>query len=203
MFDRFEAYVANTLFTLPLPLRQYAVTIHLHLPILGQNSDPEGSEILKFSLPSRAELPGIDDESISCLFRCLSIETILRCIRYMILDQRQVLIGSNRNDIVHCCVALRSLIYPLKYDHAWNWYTSYIPLRDYGQSAWAFPALIGLDKKLVRVAEVHDVNTWIVDLDTDAIWMSRDHTIQIQRQSDADTAPIPQFPRVPQEILIN
>ena len=71
---------------------------------------------------------------------------ILRCLKYLLLDERLILIGRRRNDIVNCCDALRSLLYPFKYGYNLNWYISYISLRDFTHSDWSFPALIGLDK---------------------------------------------------------
>ena len=110
--------------------------------------------VVKLSLPGWSELPPVTDEAIQCLFSHLSVDTILRLLKYMLLEERLVLIGKHRNDIVDCCEALRSLIYPLKYDHGGNWYISYISLRDWNQSEYSFPAMIGLDKKLLDVAEV-------------------------------------------------
>ena len=95
----------------------------------------------------------------------------------MLLEERIVLIGTRRNDIVYCCEALRSLIYPLKYDHGGNWYISYISLRDWSQSEYPLPALIGMDKKLLSVAEVQELTTWIVDLDSDILWKNRGRKI--------------------------
>ena len=183
MFDRFEAYVAKLLFSVPLPSRIYAVTAHLHLPRLDRDEvsslQQSDHEVLKLSLPGWSELPPVNDEAIQCLFSHLSMETITRLLKYMLLEERIVLIGTRRNDIVHCCEALRSLIYPLKYDHGGNWYTSYISLRDWSRSEYSFPAMIGLDKKLLPVAEVQELTTWIVDLDADKLWKSRDRKIQL------------------------
>lgn len=102
-----------------------------------------------------SELPLVNEEAIQSLFNCLSPVTILRLLRYMILDERMVLISNDRNLIVHCCEALRCLLFPLRYEHsAGNWYSPYTPLRDYYNTDWAFPAMLGLDKKLLPFAEV-------------------------------------------------
>ena len=177
MFGRFESYVAKVLFSIPLPSRQNPITLNLHLPKLDVSREKEETEILTLSLPGSGEMPKVNNEAISCLFNCLGIKTILRCIKYMLLEERLVFIGNNRNDIVNCCEALRSLIFPFNYDHGGNWYISYISLRDYSQSEWSFPAMIGLDKKLLKVAEVQEMTTWVIDLDSDILWKTRHRLI--------------------------
>lgn len=118
----------------------------------------------------------------------------------MLLEERLVIIGSHRNDIVHCCDALRSLIYPLKYDHGGNWYISYISLRDWSQSEYSFPAMIGLDKQLLDIAEVQELTTWIVDLDSDKLWKNRHRQIHLRDSSSKDDVR-PSFPISPLDTL--
>lgn len=136
----------------------------------------------------------MNEEAINGLFRCLSADKILRLLRYMILDERIVLISHDRNLIVHCCEALRCLLFPLRYEHsASNWYSPYTPVREYYSTDWAFPALIGLDKKLLSVAEVQEVTTWVVDLDTDVMWQPRGRKINLKTETSPDKIK-PEFP---------
>lgn len=73
MYDRLESYVAKLLFQVPLPSRQHAVTAYLHLPKLELGLATADLEVVKISLPGRAELPPVSDEAIKCLFGHLSI----------------------------------------------------------------------------------------------------------------------------------
>ena len=59
------------------------------------------------------------------------------------------------------------------YDNRATWFVSYISLRDFESSAFPCPFLIGLDKQLLGLAEVEE-KTWIVDIDADVMWKSRD-----------------------------
>lgn len=56
----------------------------------------------------------------------------------------------------------------------------YISLRDYAQAECFFPALIGLDKKLLGLAEVQEGSTWVVDLDKDQVWKTPTRFILLQ-----------------------
>ena len=139
--------------------------------------------MVKLSLPGRSELPPVSDEALLCLFRKLGPETIVRLLKYLLLEERVVILGEERNDIVHCCQGLRALLYPFKYDHGGNWYISYIPLRDFAQADWSFPGLIGLDKELLKVVEVQETTTWIVDIDTDQVWRNPNRRIYLPEVS--------------------
>jgi hypothetical protein len=153
---------------------------------LEKNNEREEDEILSLSLPGRSELPSVNEQVIQDLFNCLSPLTILRVAKYMILQERIVFIAEDRNRIVDCCEALRSLIFPLRYENSGNWYAPYTSLRDWSTTDWAFPAMIGIDKKLLNVAEIQERTTWVVDLDTDIIWKSRRRHIQIETRSSDD-----------------
>lgn len=97
---------------------------------------------------------------------------VIRVLKYLLLDERIIVIGDSRNEIVHCCDALRKIMYPFKYGDGLNWYMSYISLRDFERSDWPYPGLIGMDKKLINFTEVQESTTWILDLDTCRIWQS-------------------------------
>jgi len=104
----------------------------------------------------------------------------------MLLEERIVFIADDRNVIVHSCEAFRSLVFPLKYENSNNWYAPYAPLRDCLYTDWSFPAMIGIDKKLIDIAEVQERTTWVVDLDTDILWKSRNRRIEIKTRSADD-----------------
>ena len=61
------------------------------------------------------------------------------------------------------------------YDARATWFVSYISLRDLKacESDIPFQALFGLDKQLLGLVEVEE-KTWIVDIDADVMWKSRD-----------------------------
>lgn len=201
MFGRFEEYLARLLFEVPLPMRMYAVTLQLQLPSLTQTCGEEEEEILYLSLPGRSELPSVNEQAIKELFNCLSPLTILRVVKYMVLQERIVFISEDRNRIVDCCEALRCLIFPMKYENSGNWYAPYTSLRDWSTTDWSFPAMIGIDKKLLSVAEIQERTTWVVDLDTDIVWKSRHRLIEIETRSTDDNI-LPNFPAHLTEVLL-
>ena len=63
MYARFEEYLARLLFSIPLPLRLYPVTMEIHLvPKVDVSTPP-----IKLSLPGRSELPPVDDQAVTTL----------------------------------------------------------------------------------------------------------------------------------------
>ena len=148
MHGRFEQYVARMLFSIPLPSRLHPVTLELHLPgrTVGAHNSTTEHDTISLSLPGRSELPPIDLTALEILFRKLKAKTITRCLKYLLLEERIIMLGEKRDEIVACCNSLRTLLYPFKYDNCGNWFVSYISLRDYSSADWFCPALIGLDK---------------------------------------------------------
>ena len=127
LYDRFESYVAHMLFNIPCPDRLNHNLTRVYLPSPDINTQNE--QVLKFSEPSYNELPTLIKEAIPCLFTKLSLENIQLILKNMLLDEPIKIFGRDRNEIYFCCEALRSLIFPFKYNGPSHHYTSYWSLK--------------------------------------------------------------------------
>ena len=80
------------------------------------------------------------------MFGCLKTETVLRVIKYLLLEERVIVIGERRADIFNCCEGLQALMFPFRYNSGVAKYVSYIGLREPELADFVLPALMGLDK---------------------------------------------------------
>ena len=75
------------------------------------------SSVVEIFQPKLFEiLPFADIKCIEKLFTCLSLDNILLLFRRVLLDTSNILISSDKESIIMCCEAIRSLIYPYKYE---------------------------------------------------------------------------------------
>ena len=115
-------------------------------------------------MPGLNELPYVNYKSIACLFDNLKVDNIMRVFKRILLETSNMFISNDRNKLVNCCEAFRSLIFPLKYQHVGNLYIPYLSFRDFGYADAPFPFMLGMDSNEHKKAKIKD-GTYIIDLD--------------------------------------
>ena len=126
-------------------------------------------EVVKFSMPGLSELPNVNYKSIAILFKLLKVDNIMRVFKRVLLETSNMFISTDRNKLVNCCEAFRSLVFPFKYQHVGNLYIPYLSVRDFGYADAPFPFMLGMDTKEQKNAKIKD-GTYIIDLDKNGIW---------------------------------
>ena len=199
MHAQFEIYLARLLFQVPLPLRKYPSTLQLYLP----NTDPQDysvkDEVVRFSMPGLNELPYVNHESIACLFGCLKVDNIMRVFKRVLLETSNMFISTDRNRLVNCCEAFRSLVFPFKYQHVGNLYIPYLSLRDFGYADAPFPFMLGMDAREQKNAKIKD-GTYIIDLDKNGIWQQPHTSVILSTSGTTKDISIDDLPDLPPQL---
>ena len=177
-------------------MRKYPTTLQLYLPNSNHQDFTSRDEVLKFSLPGLNELPYVNHRSIACLFHSLKVDNIMRVFKRILLETSNMLISSDRNKLVHCCEAFRSLIYPLKYQHVGNLYIPYLSPRDFGYADAPFPFMLGMDSREQRNAKIKD-GTYIIDLDKNGIWQQPHTSVILSTSGTTKDISIDDLPELP------
>ena len=125
--------------------------------------------MVRFSMPGYNELPYVNHESIAILFKSLKVDNIMRVFKRVLLETSNMFISTDRNKLVNCCEAFKSLIFPFKYEHVGNLYIPFLSYRDFGYADAPFPFMLGMDKTKQADAKIKD-GTYIIDLDKNGIW---------------------------------
>ena len=135
--------------------------VHIHQPLLD------------------GELPYIDTRCVNTLFRSLSLENVLLLLRRVLLDTSNLFISKDAGKIIDCCEAIKSLIYPYKYELV---YIPYLPeiLLDRVDAPFIF--MLGLEEKFSKkVEEYIKDGTYMINLDTDKICQIPHTSVTLKR----------------------
>lgn len=113
-------------------------------------------------------IPYIDRKCIETLFQFLSIDNIILLFKRVLLDTSNLFISEKSGRLVDCCEAIKSLIFPFKYEQV------YIPnlpegLRDRVDCPYIF--MMGMVKdEYVKTKDSIKDGTYIIDIDKDYIF---------------------------------
>jgi len=164
LFDRFEEYIVRLLFEVPAPI--ILDRLKIFLPPTISSKLPT---VVDINLPSVGYgLPYIDKKCINTLFQYLNLDNIILLFKRVLLDTSNLFISDERSLLVDCCEAIKSLIFPFKYEQV------YIPnlpegLRDRVDCPYIF--MMGLVKQeYAKTKESIKDGTYIVDIDKDYIF---------------------------------
>jgi hypothetical protein len=164
LFDRFEEYIVRLLFEVPAPI--IPERLKIFLPPSGHTSPPT---IVDINMPSVGYgIPYIDKQCIETLFQFLSVDNIILLFKRVLLDTSNLFISEKSRRLVDCCEAIKSLIFPFKYEQV------YIPnlpegLRDRVDCPYIF--MMGLVKdEYAKTKESIKDGTYIIDIDKDYIF---------------------------------
>ena len=170
MYAHFEDYIARLLFQIPMPMPH--TKMKLYLP--SQNPVPDNQQtisqedVIQIYQPLLdGFLPYIDPRCISTLFSSLTFENILLLLRRVLLDTSNLFISKDSGKIIDCCEAIKSLIYPYKYELV---YIPYLPeiLLDRVDAPFIF--MLGVEDKFTKKVEDYIKDgTYMINLDTDKI----------------------------------
>ena len=164
LFDRFEEYIVRLLFEVPAPIIQDRLKIFL--PPTSPLNPPT---VVDINMPSVGYgIPYIDKQCIETLFQYLGVDNIILLFKRVLLDTSNLFISEKSGRLVDCCEAIKSLIFPFKYEQV------YIPnlpegLRDRVDCPYIF--MMGLVKEEYdkTIGSVKD-GTYIIDIDKDYIF---------------------------------
>jgi len=170
MYAPFEEYIARLLFQIPMPMPH--TKMKLYLP--SQNPVPNipqtisQDDVIHIYQPLLdGELPYIDPRCIETLFTSLSSYIILLLLRRVLLDTSNLFISKDAGKIIDCCEAIKSLIYPYKYELV---YIPYLPeiLLDRVDAPFIF--MLGVEEKFTKkIDDYIKDGTYMINLDTDKI----------------------------------
>jgi hypothetical protein len=170
MYAPFEEYIARLLFQIPMPMPH--TKMKLYLP--SQNPVPNipqtisQDDVIHIYQPLLdGELPYIDPRCILSLFYSLSSDNILLLLRRVLLDTSNLFISKDAGKIIDCCEAIKSLIYPYKYELV---YIPYLPeiLLDRVDAPFIF--MLGVEEKFTKkIDDYIKDGTYMINLDTDKI----------------------------------
>lgn len=181
---------------MPLPLRSNPMTLQLYLPNTHPQDYQSQDEVVKFSMPGLNELPYVNYKSIACLFKHLKVDNIMRVFKRVLLETSNMFISTDRNKLVNCCEAFRSLVFPFKYQHVGNLYIPYLSLRDFGYADAPFPFMLGMDTKEQKNAKIKD-GTYIIDLDKNGIWQQPHTSVILSTSGTTKDISIDDLPDLP------
>lgn len=148
---------------MPLPLREYPATVNLYLTNQGEKRD----EVLKFEQPSLNELPYVNHETIATLFDSMSVSNVILILNRVLLDTSNLFVSQDPTKLVNCCEAIKSLIYPFKYEVI---YVPHLPKAFFEILEVPAVFMLGVEDKLYEEAsELVKEDAWIIELDNNKI----------------------------------
>ena len=123
--------------------------------------------MLKFEQPGLYELPYANYETIATLFNSLSVSNIMVIINRVLLDTSNLFVSEDITKLVNCCEAIKSLIFPFKYE------VVYVPHLPKGfLTILEVPAvfMLGVERKLFDEAmNIIKDDALIIDIDNNVI----------------------------------
>lgn len=117
MFRKFEDYIAKLIFEIPLPLNKTKLKLYLPPTQLFSKELIDDNQVVELHLPRlNGVLPYVNYKCIEKLFTSLSLDNILLLFRRVLLDTSNILVAPNKKHLIECCEAIKSLIFPYKYE---------------------------------------------------------------------------------------
>ena len=131
------------------------------------NGGEERDEVLKFEQPYLNELPYANYETIVTLFDNLSVSNVILLLNRVLLDTSNLFVSQDPTKLVNCCEAIKSLIYPFKYEVI---YVPHLPKAFFEILEVPAVFMLGVEEKLYEEASglVKD-DAWVIDLDNDDV----------------------------------
>ena len=144
-------------------------------------------------------IPYIDRKCIETLFQFLSIDNIILLFKRVLLDTSNLFISEKSGRLVDCCEAIKSLIFPFKYEQV------YIPnlpegLRDRVDCPYIF--MMGMVKdEYVKTKDSIKDGTYIIDIDKDYIFQVPHTSITLKRTGTNNNIALEDLPDLPSTLL--
>ena len=95
-----EAHMYRIVFQIETPPKDKTKTWYYGIPI---------------SQPAPDDLPYVSTSFFSILLKHMEVDIIIRCFTELLFEEKILIVMENTEDLLPVCMALRSLIYPLKY----------------------------------------------------------------------------------------
>ena len=95
-----EAHIYRIVFQIETPPKDKTKTWYYGIPI---------------SQPAPDDLPYVSTSFFSILLKHMEVDIIIRCFTELLFEEKILIVMENTEDLLPVCMALHSLIYPLKY----------------------------------------------------------------------------------------
>ena len=129
---------------------------------------------MKFEQPSLNELPYANHETIATLFDSLSIANVILILNRVLNDTSNLFVSQDPSKLVKCCEAIKSLIYPFKYEVI---YVPHLPKAFFEVLEVPAVFMLGVEESLYAEAlELVKDDAYIIELDNDNIKPSSHHS---------------------------
>ena len=175
-------------------MREFPAAVKLYLPNEGKTPD----DVLEFEQPSLSELPYVNYKTIASLFYNLTVDNVMRLFKRVLLDTSNLFMSSDPKKLVNCCEAIKSLIFPFKYEVI---YVPHLPkvLLDIVDVPCVF--MLGIELKHFKETEKHIKDgTYIVDLDNNHIKQQPHTSVVLNRAGTTKDLSIDDLPDLPYQM---
>ena len=167
LHERLEEYIVRLLFEVPAPT--LAGRLKIYLPPTRANESVTLPQVLDICVPTVGNgIPYIDKQCIETMFQYLSVDNIILLLKRVLLDTSNLFISENVSRLVDCCEAIKSLIFPFKYEQV---YIPHLPevLKDRVDCPLIFMLGMHKDEYNLTKEQIKD-GTYIIDIDKDHIF---------------------------------
>jgi hypothetical protein len=135
---------------------------------------------IELNFPGCDQLPAVNPETITDLFKSLDVDNVLLLFKRVLLDTSNLFTSNDPIKLMNCCEAIKALIFPFKFELV---YVPHLPeiLLDRVETPFIF--MLGIDHDLYKNIEdcVKD-GTYIIELDNNKIFQ-RPHASTIINRS--------------------
>ena len=191
MHCKFEEYVSRVIFGIPLPERSFPKKMRIHLPPIQPPKavDPNFKDfekrehppmVIELNFPSCEQLPAVNPETITDLFKSLDVDNVLLLFKRVLLDTSNLFTSNDPIKLINCCEAIKALIFPFKFELV---YVPNLPeiLLDRVETPFIF--MLGINHELYKnIEESVKDGTYIIELDNNKIFQ-RPHASTIINRS--------------------
>ena len=113
LYERLEDYIVRLLFEVPKPFPPYK--LKFYLPSKDTISEiPQIVEVKTNSMDFG--MPNACNQAIRTLMSHLSLDNIFLLFKRVLLDTSNLFLSQDVSKLIDCCEAIKTLIYPFKYD---------------------------------------------------------------------------------------
>jgi hypothetical protein len=138
---------------------------------------------------------------ITKLFASLQLDNILLLFRRVLLDTSNILVAKDQHSLIQCCEAIKSLIFPYKYEQV-NY--PYLPkvLTDRVEAPFIY--LMGLEQDYYEDKEIQSCikdGTYIIDLDKNKISQIPHTSVTLKRTGTNKVLASEDLPDLPASLV--
>lgn len=139
----------------------------------------------------------MDPKCILKLFSTLQLDNILMLFRRVLLDTSNILLANDKNTLIQCCEAIKTLIFPYKYEQV---NVSYLPKALMDRVDAPFIFLLGVERQHYKESYIKD-GTYIIDLDQNKISQIPHTSVTLKRTGTNKILASEDLPDLPKTLV--